>query len=113
MVLFLICSRNKVEDLLRVLGKLVNDKIYCDSDIDNLTWFEKNKLIKSDPVTCARYFDFRLQMFLNKVLRHEIEPIFFSASSFSKEVLLMFTFYFGLIELQNLVLIQKKRLGHS
>ena len=72
-----------------------------------------------DPaLTCARYFDFRLQMFLNKVLRHEIEPIgkimdFFSASSFSKEVLLMFTFYFGLIELQNLVLIQKTRLCHS
>ena len=68
-------AETKWKDLLRVLGKLVNDKIYSDSDIDNLTWFEKNELIKSDPVTCARYFDFRLQMFLNKVLRHEIEPI--------------------------------------
>lgn len=68
-------AETKWKVLLRVLGKLVNDKIYSDSDIDNLTWFQKNELIKSDPVTCARYFDFRLQMFLNKVLKHEVAPI--------------------------------------
>lgn len=40
-----------------------------------MTWSEKNELIKSDPVTCARYFDFRLQMFFNNVLKHESAPL--------------------------------------
>ena len=39
-------AETKWNYLLRVLGNLVNDKIYSDSDIDNLTWFEKNELIK-------------------------------------------------------------------
>lgn len=68
-------AETKWKVLLRVLGKLVKNKTYSDSEIDNMTWSEKNELIKSDPVTCARYFDFRLQMFFNNVLKHESAPV--------------------------------------
>lgn len=68
-------AETKWKVLLCVLGKLVKNKTYSDSEIDNMAWSEKNELIKSDPVTCARYFDFRLQMFFNNVLKHESAPV--------------------------------------
>ena len=48
---------------------------YSDEEIQALNWAEKCQLIKSDPVTCARYFDYRVQMFLHKVLLSEVGPI--------------------------------------
>ena len=68
-------AETKWKTLLRILGKLVKNTIYTDSDIAALSWFEKNELIKSDPVTCARFFDFRFQMFLKNVLMHKTSPI--------------------------------------
>lgn len=40
-----------------------------------MTWQEKCELIKSDPVTCARYFDNRIQCFLNSVLKSHSQPV--------------------------------------
>lgn len=40
-----------------------------------MSWEQKSKLIKSDPVTCARYFDFRFQKFFAEVLCHKTHPI--------------------------------------
>ena len=54
----------------------LNDEIeYSDKDVEALTWQEKTILVQKDPVTCSRYFDHRVQEFLNTVLKNEIEPI--------------------------------------
>lgn len=68
-------AETKWKPLLRVLAKLTKNMNYTDSDILKMTWFEKNELIKADPVTCARYFDYRFQMFMNSVLKHDTSPI--------------------------------------
>ena len=41
----------------RILGQLVDHKKYTDDELENLNWEEKCRLIQSDPVTCARHFD--------------------------------------------------------
>ena len=37
--------------------------------LERLTWQEKTKLVQKDPVTCSRYFDHRVQEFLNTILK--------------------------------------------
>ena len=63
----LFCSFSSAEThwihVLRILGKLVDDKEYSDNELENMNWEEKSRLIQSDPVTCARHFD-------NQFLRH-------------------------------------------
>ena len=57
----LFCSFSSAETqwmhLLKILGKLVDDKEYSDTE-------EKSRLIQSDPVTCARHFDYQFNHFL-------------------------------------------------
>ena len=62
-------------DLLKMLAKLNNGVDYSDKDIDRLTWQDKTRLVQKDPVTCSRYFDHRVQEFLNTILRSDCEPI--------------------------------------
>ena len=61
----LFCSFSSAETkwnhLLRILGKLIDHKDYSDEELNNLTWEEKCRLIQSDPVTCARHFDFQFR----------------------------------------------------
>ena len=63
----LFCSFSSAETkwihLLRILGKLVDDKEYSDSELENFNWEEKSRLIQSDPVTCARHFDYQFNQF--------------------------------------------------
>ena len=62
-------------DLLRMLAKL-NDGIECSQkEVDVMTWQEKTKLVQKDPVTCSRYFEHRVQEFLNRILKSDCEPI--------------------------------------
>ena len=68
-------AETKWEPLLCSLSKLLNGKILSTVDVNNLNWQEKCNLIKSDPVTCARYFDFRIQCFIRHVLKHSSRPI--------------------------------------
>ena len=73
------CSLSAAETkwipLLKVLGKLLKDVTYTDEDIENMSWIEKSELIKKDPVTCARYFDHRVNTFINNVLKSTLHPI--------------------------------------
>ncbi|XP_062599574.1 uncharacterized protein LOC134261132 [Saccostrea cucullata] len=62
-------------DLIRALGVLNDGKEYTDEEIDNMTWYEKSKLVQKDPITCSRYFDHRFRMFMNSVLRSDHHPI--------------------------------------
>ena len=61
--------------LLGCLSKLVHGKELNDSELENLTWQDKCHLIKSDPVTCARYFDHKFQICVSHVTKHELKPI--------------------------------------
>lgn len=73
------CSFSSAETkwlpLLRCLGLLIDKKDYSDTDLLNMPWLEKCRLIKSDPITCSRYFDHKVQMFINNVLRSQSSPI--------------------------------------
>jgi hypothetical protein len=61
-------------DLLRILGKLIDKNNYSDEDLKD-NWPMTSRLVSSDPVTCARFFDHRLQLFIKNVLKHELNPI--------------------------------------
>ena len=69
----LFCSFSSAETqwihLLRILGKLVNNKEYSDFELQNLNWEEKSKLIQSDSVTCARHFDYQINQFIRTFLK--------------------------------------------
>ena len=64
----LFCSFSSAETqwihLLRILGKVVDNKQYTDNELENLNWEEKSRLIQSDPVTCARHFDYQFNQFI-------------------------------------------------
>ena len=62
-------------DLLKMLAKLNDDIEYSEKEIEQLTWQEKTKLVQKDPVTCSRYFDHRVQEFLNTVMKSSCQPI--------------------------------------
>ena len=62
-------------DLLKMLAKLNDGIDYLEKELENLSWQEKTKLVQKDPVTCSRYFDHRVQEFLNTVLKSSCEPI--------------------------------------
>ena len=59
---------------LRILGKLVDKADYSDEDIDNMSWTERCRLIRSDPATCARHFDRAVQLLL-KFLKDDVSPL--------------------------------------
>ena len=75
----LFCSFSSAEtkwiNLLRILGKLVDHKDYTDIELENLDWNEKCRLIQSDPVTCARHFDFQFNTFLKQFLMSNYAPL--------------------------------------
>ena len=54
--------------LLQILGQLVDHKQYTDDELQNLNWEEKCRLIQTDPVTCARHFDYQVNQFLMNFL---------------------------------------------
>ena len=62
-------------DLLKMLAKLNDGIDYSEKELENLSWQEKTKLVQKDPVTCSRFFDHRVQEFLNTVLKSSCEPI--------------------------------------
>ena len=72
----LFCSFSSAETkwnhLLRILGKLIDHQDYSDEELNNLTWEEKCRLIQSDPVMCARHFDFQFNTFLKDVLMSKL-----------------------------------------
>ena len=75
----LFCSFSSAETqwthLLRILGKLVHNKTYTDTEIENLNWEEKSRLIQSDPVTYARHFDYQVHKFLQNILLSGATPL--------------------------------------
>ena len=62
-------------DLLRMLAKLSDGIEYSEKELDAITWQEKTKLVQKDQVTCSKYFEYRIQEFLNTILKSDCEPI--------------------------------------
>ncbi|XP_078345269.1 uncharacterized protein LOC144630776 [Oculina patagonica] len=75
----LFCSYSAAETkwnhLLRMLGELTDHRIYSDDELNALSWEEKSRLIQSDPVTCARHFDFQVQQLIVKFLQSDCAPL--------------------------------------
>ena len=75
----LFCSFSSAETkwlhLLKILGKLVDQKDYTDDELEELTRQEKCRLIQSGPVTCARHFDYQFNKFLKIFLMSSIAPL--------------------------------------
>ena len=71
-------------DLLRILGKLIDEKDYSDDELKEMGWEDKTRLVRADPVTAARFFDHRLQKFLNDVIKSELHPIGHIQDSFQQ-----------------------------
>ena len=63
------------KELLQCLGKIVDKKTYTLEEIENMTFDHKTRLINSDPVTCARFFDRRFQFFLFHILYKHPYPL--------------------------------------
>lgn len=68
-------AETKWNHFLRILGKLIDKKDYNDEELDNLSREEKSRLIQSDPVTCARHFDYQFQQFFIKFLSSTLLPL--------------------------------------
>lgn len=68
-------AETKWAPLLKTLGELIENVSYTADEILNMIWKHKSKLIKADPVTCARYFDYRFSKFFSDVLCNEIHPV--------------------------------------
>ena len=64
----LFCSFSSAETqwihLLKILVQLVDHKEYSITELENMNWDEKCRLIQSDPVTCARHFDYQISQFI-------------------------------------------------
>ena len=75
----LFCSLSSAETqwihLLRILGKLVDEKEYTNNELENLNWEDKCILIQGDPVTCARHFDYQVNQFINNFLLSKTAPL--------------------------------------
>lgn len=61
-------------DLLKTLA-ILRGKPLSNEEIETLDWNAKSTLVKEDPVTCARYFDNRVQIFINTVLKSHHNPL--------------------------------------
>ena len=68
-------AETKWSPLLISLYHLRHKREPSHKELDEMSWQEKCDLIKSDPVTCARYFDYRVQCFIKTVLKHKKHPI--------------------------------------
>ena len=60
--------------MLRILGEILDHRICTESELNDIRWQEKYRLIQSDPVTCARHFDYQVQIRMNKYLLNELQP---------------------------------------
>ena len=65
----------KWPELLQSLGQIVDGKTYSFEQIENMSFSERTRLVNSDPVTCARYFDRRFHFFLNHIVYKSPHPL--------------------------------------
>lgn len=57
-------------ELLRIIAEQTTGKVLSDNEINELTYEQKASMIRNDPASAARHFDYRLQAFFTNMLRH-------------------------------------------
>ena len=60
--------------LLKMLSIVVDNVTLTDDEVSHLSWSTKCRLISSDPVTCARHFDYSVHQFFNTFLKSSVSP---------------------------------------
>ena len=60
--------------LLQILSEVVDNRSLTDEQVEQLSWSDKCRLISSDPITCARHFDFSVQHFFSDFLKQPLSP---------------------------------------
>ena len=61
--------------LIKVLGRLIDNKDYTDDQVRQMTWQKKSELIRKDPVTCAKNFEHMVQLFIHDFIKSSCHPI--------------------------------------
>ena len=61
--------------LIKILGRLIDNKDYTDDEVTQMTWQKKSELIQKDPVTCARNFEHMVQLFIHDFIKSSCPPI--------------------------------------
>ena len=61
--------------LLKILSRTVQGKELTDEQVSQMNWKTKSHLIQSDPVTCARHFDYMVHKFISTFLKSSCHPI--------------------------------------
>ena len=61
--------------LIKILGRLIDNKDYSDEEVKQMTWQKKSELIQKDPVTCARNFEHMVQLFIHNFIKSSSHPI--------------------------------------
>ena len=61
--------------LIKILGRLIDNKDYTDDEVTQMTWQKKSELIQKDPVTCARNFEHMVQLFIHDFIKSSCQPI--------------------------------------
>ena len=61
--------------LIKILGRLLDNKDYNDDEIKRMTWQKKSELIQKDPVTCARNFEHMVQLLIHDFIKSSNHPI--------------------------------------
>ncbi|CAB4010725.1 Hypothetical predicted protein [Paramuricea clavata] len=61
--------------LLKILGKLVDNKEYTANELENLNWGNKTWLLQSDPMTYARHFDYQISQLIKSILLSKTVPL--------------------------------------
>ena len=61
--------------LIKILGRLIDNKDYTDDEVRQMSWQRKSELIQKDPVTCARNFEHMVQLFIHNFIKSSCHPI--------------------------------------
>ena len=68
-------AETKWPELLRALGQTVDKKTYTDTEIAQMDFESKSRLIRGDSATLVRYFDHQFNVFLKDVIFSKCKPI--------------------------------------
>ncbi len=62
------CADTKWPELLKVLGKLIDNKDYTDEEVENMSPTNRYRLVAADPVTVVRYFENKCHKFQKHIM---------------------------------------------
>ena len=68
-------AETKWPELLRALGQTVDNKTYTDTEIAQMDFETKSRLIRGDSATLVRYFNHRFNVFLTDVIFSKCKSI--------------------------------------